>query len=684
MSYRLGVDVGGTFTDLLLFDDKSKKITLEKVPTTIKNQSLGIIDGIEKITSQLKISPCEIALFMHGTTAATNAILEQKGAKTAIIVTKGFKDVLQIMRQDRPKLYDFFARRPDALVKRHLRFEIPERILYTGKIHSVLNINKLKLIINKIKKHRIEAVAICLINSYANDIHEKKIKRMLQKACPDIYISISSEVLPEIKEYERMSTTTINASVHPIVESYLCDLRNRLDHIGTTKTVHMIQSNAGIMPSSLASKRSVNTVLSGPAAGVLGGVALAKQAGYKNIITVDMGGTSFDICLAYDGQPKITHGTEIGGHALKIPMIDIHTIGAGGGSIAWIDAGGVLKVGPESAGATPGPACYKKGGTDPTVTDANLILGRLNPGNFLGGEMDVDKQAAYDVIEKKLAKPLAMDVYEVAEGIIRVINASMVRGIRYVSVEKGYDPREFIMVCFGGNGPVHAAELAEELAIPEVMIPFAPGVNCAYGLLIADFRSDYVTTYLTPLNTCNMNKLNEKFKNIECEAREKMFNEGINEDDIIFHRSIDLRYVGQSYELEVIVPNGVITKKQLSDIKTEYDKLHKKKYGFCRYDELAEIVNLRLICVGISPKAKLKKERLDNEIPKGVVKKREVFFKGKFIKTNIFSRHMLKPGNIIKGPAIIEQKDSTTVIPPLHMAGIDAYKNIIIKTNNNK
>lgn len=684
MSYRLGVDVGGTFTDLLLFDDDKNEITLEKVPTTVHDQSIGIINGVGKITAKAKITPSEIALFMHGTTAATNAILEHKGEKTALIVTEGFKDVLHIMRQDRPKLYDFFARRPEALIERHLRFEISERILHTGEIHKELDENKVKRIIKELKENEIKSVAVCLINSYVNSIHEKKIKKILQKEFPGLYISISSEILPEIKEYERMSTTAINASVHPIIESYLLQLSERLNDIGATKTVHIMQSNAGIMPSTLAGKKSVNTVLSGPAAGVLGGVALAEQAGYKNIITVDMGGTSFDICLAHEGKPKITNSTNIGGHALKTPMIDIHAIGAGGGSIAWVDEGGVLKVGPESAGATPGPACYKRGGTEPTVTDANLVLGRLNVDSFLGGEMEVDKQAAFNAIEEKLARPLRMDIIEIAEGIIKVVNASMVRGIRYVSVEKGYDPREFSLVCFGGNGPVHAAELAEELSISEIIIPFAPGVNCAYGLLIANFRLDYVRTHLTQLDTCDQDELNEIYMEMEQESRERMFDEGISEENVVFQRSIDMRYLGQGFEMSVSVINGKILKRHLLEIKIEFDELHKRSYGFSRPEESSEIVNLRLICTGLIPKAKLKKEELFSNNPKSAyIGSRKVLFKGEFRKTDIYNRNLLNPGNVIGGPAIVEQKDSTTVIPPASVATIDSYRNIIIKIEAN-
>ena len=685
MSYRLGVDVGGTFTDIMLFDESTKKMTLSKVPTTVENPAMGIINGVEKITRLSNITSDEITLFMHGTTAATNAVLEGKGAKTALIVTEGFRDILHIMRQDRPKLYDFFAMRPLPLAPRHLRFEAAERILHTGQVLKKLDESQIKKIIKRIKHHKVQAVAICLLHSYCNPAHEQRIKELLLRDCPGLYVSISSEVLPKIKEYERMSTTVINAYVLPIIKSYLGDLSRRLADIGVKRTVHIMQSNAGIIPSSMASTMSANTILSGPAAGVLGGVAIAKQAGVKNVITVDMGGTSFDICLAYQGKPKITSGSEIGGHALMIPMVDIHTIGAGGGSIAWIDSGGVLKVGPQSAGANPGPVCYKKNGTEPTVTDANLVLGRLNPEYFLGGQMEVDKDASYKAIETKLAKPLGMSVFEVAEGIVRIVNTSMVKGIRYVSVEKGYDPREFALVCFGGNGPVHSAELAEELAVPQIIIPFAPGVNCAYGLLIADFRCDFVRTYLKKLSRIDLEEINSLYKDMEDLARGKMKDEGFSPREIIINRTVDMRYLGQSYELEVPTGPDRITRKELEAVRNRFDLLHNKSYGFSKTDEPTEIVNLRVACTGVVHKAQLKKAKLAGANPQAALKgRRKVFMKGQFRQTSIYDRNKLMPGNQIKGPAIIEQKDSTTVLFPENVAQIDSFRNIVVKINSQR
>ena len=685
MSYRLGVDVGGTFTDLLLFDEVTRDMVLGKVPSTPANQALAIIDGLEKITEQAGITPGEIAFLIHGTTVATNAIVEGKGAKTALVVTEGFRDVLHIMRQDRPKLYDFFARRPEPLVPRHLRFEVPERILHAGEVQRKLDEKKLRDIIKKMVRHRVDAVAVCLLHSYANPIHEQRIKEVLVEECPGIGISISSEILPEIGEYERMSTTAMNACVVPIVDKYLRDLRDRLGKIGIRKTIHIMQSNGGIMPSSQAGRESARTILSGPAAGVIGGVTLAKQAGFENVITVDMGGTSFDICLAQQGKPKFSRESEIGGHALRIPMIDIHTIGAGGGSIAWIDRGGVLRVGPKSAGADPGPVCYSKGGSEPTVTDANLVLNRLDAEYFLGGDMRVDKKAAHKAIEQKLAKPLGMDVLEVAEGIIRVVNANMVRGMRFVSVEKGYDPREFALVCFGGNGPLHGAELAEELSIPKVLIPFAPGVNCAYGLLMADFCHDHVKTYVKKLSEVRLSEINAIYDELENDARDRMADDEISEGDIVISRSLDIRYHGQGYAMEVPVASGRITSKELKAAESRFHSLHKKNYGFNKPDEETQIVNLRIMDAGRVSKPELRKEQPGGADPRRALKaKRRVFLRGRYCSIHIYDRAKLHPGVLMKGPAIIEQKDSTTLLFPDNSARVDGYRNIIISVKGEK
>lgn len=680
MSYRLGVDVGGTFTDLLLFDQRSGALTLEKVPTTVDDQARGITEGLAKVTKQVGGDASEIAMFLHGTTVATNAIIEQKGVRTALVTTNGFRDVLHIMRQDRPKLYDFFTHRPAPLVPRRLRFEVPERILWTGEIHQALDEDALIPIARRIREEGVQAVAVCLLHSYANPVHEQHTREILQRECPGISISLSSEVLPEIREYDRTSTTVINVYVLPIVSRYLDNLSRQLQSMGMERPVNVMQSNGGIMPSSVAGQKSAATILSGPAAGVWGGVALARQAGLDNVITVDMGGTSFDICLARQGKPKISHGCQIAGHTLKTPMLDIHAIGAGGGSIAWIDQGGVLKVGPRSAGADPGPVCYGRGGEEPTVTDANLVLRRLNPDFFLGGDMSIDVKASQKVIDRKLAGPLGMDALQVAEGIIRVINASMVKGIRYVSVEKGHDPRDFALVCFGGNGPLHAVELARELGIRRVMIPFAPGVNCAYGLLVADFRYDYSTTYLCPLAAVDLAELNRVYGDVESSSRKKIIDDGISPENVVVSRSIDLRYVGQGHELEVPFDAGHITKGSLAAAENRFNELHHQQYGYSSAGESTEIVNLRVACWGKVSKPEISEQPATGTSLESAAKGTwDVYIGGEFLKTTIYSRERLESGAEIVGPAVIEQKDSTTLLLPDSVGRIDGYKNILIE-----
>ena len=680
MSWRLGIDVGGTFTDFVLFDEETDRITLHKVPSTPVNPALAIERGIGEIVERGRIETSEVSFLIHGTTVATNAILERKGAKTALIVTEGFQDILHIMRQDRPKLYDFRARRPDPLVPRRLRFEVPERMLYTGAVHRTLDESALKRIADILSGRNVRALAVCLLHSYANPVHERRVREIVGKCCPELSISLSSEILPEFKEYERMSTTVINAYVLPVLARYLQEVRASLTRLGIGASLHVMKSNGGVMSASTAQKESIHTILSGPAGGVLGGVALAKERGSKNAITVDMGGTSFDICLTYDGRMRFSKETEIGGHAVRSPMIDIHTIGAGGGSIAWIDAGGAPRVGPQSAGADPGPACYGLGGIEPTVTDANVVLGRLSPERFLGGEMPIDPELAFRALEEKVAGPLEMTVEQAAEGIIRVVNAAMVKGIRYVSVERGYDPREFVLVPFGGAGPLHAVELAKELSIPEVVVPIAPGVASARGLLMADFRKDYVKTYLRKLDGMDFEELNAVFGQVEREAFGDMVAEHIPADRVSIVRTADVRYIGQGYELEIPVPRRRLREEDMKEIKTHFDTLHERSYGFSREDQDTEIVNLRVAAIGRIPKLKLRREDLrGSDVCEALREYRSVYLEGRSLEIPIYDREKLQPGNSLEGPAIVEQRDSTTLIFERQRAEVDPWSNIVIQ-----
>jgi N-methylhydantoinase A len=679
MAYRLGIDSGGTFTDVVLFDDRKKALHITKTPSTPANPAIGVINGIKKIVSQVGIEPHEIASLVHGTTVATNALLEYKGIRTALILTEGFKDILSIGRQDRPKLYDYFERRPEPFIPRHLRFEVSERTLYDGKILRPLDEEEIRVIAGKLKKAGIKGVAVCLLHSYANPAHEKRIKEIFKNRYPEAVVSTSHEILPEFREYERMSTTVINAYVMPIIDRYLQDLQRMMREEGLTAELNVMQSNGGVMTSRSAGEKSVHTILSGPAGGVMGSLAIGTQIGMKNLITVDMGGTSFDICLIHGGKIHFTKESEIGGHPIKIPMIDIHTIGAGGGSIAWIDPGGALRVGPQSAGANPGPVCYRLGGEEPTVTDANLVLGRLDPGYYLGGEMSLDAEAAKQAILNKIARPLKLSLEEAAEGIIKVINASMVRGIRKVSVEKGFDAREFSMICFGGGGPLHSLELAEELRIPTVVVPISPGVNSALGLLIADFRYDYSQTFLMKTQEIDLDSLNQSFKDLEVIAVQQMLDEKIPREEMRILRSVEMRYSGQGYELEVSVPKGTLAEKDLRKIDDSFHQLHRQLYGYASPQEVTEFVYLRIAALGKIPKPKFKKEKEGDHRPvRGLKGKRKVFVQGKYVSLPIYERALLRPGDKIQGPAVIEQMDSTTFLSSGRQAQVDPYLNLIV------
>ena len=678
MGYRLGVDVGGTFTDLSIYDDDTGLLSIYKTPSTPENQSKAVKDGVLHLIDIMKIEPSEIEFFIHGTTVATNTLIERDGAKTALIVTRGFRDVLEIGRQERPDLYNWKIKRPTPIVPRNLRFEITERMSYQGKVISPLKLKELNKIIPIIQQNNIESISICLLHSYANPKHEEQIGEYFRVNFPHLTLALSHKILPEFKEYERMSTTTINSYVAPRMERYLKDLNQAVDEIGIKSNLHIMQSNGGTTTASEAIARPVHTILSGPAAGVVGGVSIASDTGEENSISVDMGGTSFDISLCYKGEIKRSQESEISRLPIKVPMIDIHTLGAGGGSIAWIDPGGALRVGPASAGATPGPACYDKEGDQPTVTDANLILGRLSNSSMLAGKVGLNINRSVEVIETKLAKPLGMSIEQIASGIIKVINASMIKGIRVVSVAKGYDPRDFALIAFGGAGPLHAAELAAELEIPKVVVPVAPGVTSALGLLMSDLRHDYVQTVLRNLNEVNVNELNSLFNSMEQNAYSQMAREGINEKDINLIRLLDLRYKGQAYDLQIPISGGKLSKNEIQSACVNFHAAHKNLYGFSIDENPMEIVNVRVTSVAGMNKPSFKNS-VSNQINSREKKKRDVIFGENKLSTDIFVRDDLSVGDKIVGPAVIEQIDSTTLILPRQKACVDNYGNLIIE-----
>lgn len=679
MGFRLGVDTGGTFTDIAVVNEADSHVSVTKVPSTPDNPSRAIINGVKKIMGLQDIKAEDITFFIHGTTVATNALLELKGAKTALMTTEGFRDILQIGRQTRPSLYDFYGHRPKAIVPRNLRYEVPERVLFSGEVLKPLDVDAVKNIVEDMKKNKVEAVCVCLLHSYANAEHEKMIKEIVTAEFPDVLVTLSSEILPEFREYERMSTVCINGYVMPKVNKYVVDLTSKLKEIHLKSELYIMQSNGGVITAETARESSARTVLSGPAGGALAGGFVCEQTEHSNIITVDMGGTSLDICLIADKKPRYTTESQIGGYPIKLPMIDIHTIGAGGGSIAWIDGGGALRVGPESAGADPGPACYCKGGTEPTVTDANIVLGRLNPEYLLSGEFDLDKSKAYNVIKEKIADPLKLSVVEAAAGIIKVVNANMVRGIRVVSVEKGYDPREFALVPFGGAGPVHGVEMAEELGMKEVIVPKNPGVTSAVGMLSADVRHDYVKTFIADSSKIALRDLQEIVDELEAAAVKELSGEGFRKEDMEFKRLLDMRYLGQAYEIPVYICGGVLKASDIVDTRNTFDDLHFKSYGYCRKEQVVEIVNIRLTALGKLPKMNVLRKESDSKYTPAPSESREVYMRKSYVPSDIYIREDLKDGAVILGPAIVEQLDSTTVIFPNQTASVDTFGNIIIQ-----
>lgn len=679
MTYRLAIDTGGTFTDVALIGERERLVKVAKVPSTPENPALAVISGIKKILKENHLSPEKVSYLLHGTTVATNALLELKGARTALLTTKGFRDVLEIGRQTRPELYNFFSHRPVPVVTRDLRFEIEERILPTGEVFKKLDEPGLMRVIQILKEKQVESAAVCFIHSYRNPLHEKKVKEKLSELMPEIFVSCSFEVLPEFREYERMSTVCINAYVMPAIKKYLEYLEKSLQKEKIKSPLYIMQSNGGIITSKVAREHSARTVLSGPAGGVIAGVLAAETTGKKNLITMDMGGTSLDVSLISKAVPSYSTESCIGGYPLKLPMIEIHTIGAGGGSIARLDAGGALKVGPESAGACPGPACYNQGGTQPTVTDANLVLGRINPGYLLEGEMELDLEKAQRAVYDKLAFPLGITLEEAAEGIIRVVNANMVRGIRYISVEKGYDPREFSMAAFGGAGPLHAVELGRELSVEEIIIPPHPGINSALGMLSADVRRDYVLTRIMEEKEITPDKLEKFYEEKKLEALDELKKEGFDSSLIYFVRSADIRYPRQAYEINVPLPEQKLCRADIKEIVKKFHRLHKQSFGYHRLDETIELVNLRLAAVGRMPPLQIKEHEIEGEDSyRALLNTRKVFFSGEYRDTPVYNRQKLKPGNVIPGPAIIEQFDSTTVIIPDKSGRVDKHNNLII------
>ncbi len=652
---RIGVDTGGTFTDFVIYQDGT--IEINKIPSTPQNPSLAILEGLEEVLA--KAIPL---LVIHGTTVATNTLLERKGGRIALLTTKGFEDVLSIGRQVRDELYSLRGEHRVPLLPRNRCFGLEERTSPSGQVERKISPKEIKGILEKIKKTDIEAVAVSFIHSYANPTNEKIVAKEFKK--DKLLFSLSSDILPEYREYERTATTAVNTYLMPVVHQYLADLEKKLRK---TK-LRIMQSNEGYISPSGAKSEPIRTVLSGPAGGVVGSFYLAREAGFTNIITFDMGGTSCDVSLL-DGKIRRTSESRIGDFPVRLPIIDIHSVGAGGGSITYLDQGGSLRVGPQSAGADPGPACYGRG-HEPAVTDANLVLGRLDPEFFLGGKMKIFPERSQETI-RHLAKRIRKTPLETAEGIIEIANANMERAIRLISIERGFDPRHFGLFSFGGAGGLHAAEIAEHLRIRTIIVPKNAGVLSALGLLLADSIKDYSHSFLKSAQKTAPGEIQNLLDKLGKKGFEEMAKEGFTPKNVRLLPFLDLRYLGQSYEITIPFRESFVK---------DFHRAHQRLYSYHHPSREAEIVNVRIKAVGLSKKIKLKElPRGDGKAQRAFIKKQTLYFKGKSYSAPVFSRALLRPGDRLKGPAIIVDPESTTLLPPSFALKVDGLLNLILQ-----
>ena len=670
----VGIDVGGTFTDIAVLEDG--RLQVHKLPSTPSDPSVGIMKGVGEACPGLVDPNGESGVdFVHGSTVATNALLEGKGGRTALVTTLGFEDVLEIGRQSRSELYNLNMDRPDALAPWELRFGLPERVDHTGAIIEDLLPEAIQSLVELLKDADVDGIAVSFLFSFLNPAHEEAVMAALEKMPNRPFISISSRILPEFREYERTSTVVVNSYVGQIMRRYLTSLENSLGH-----GLRIMQSSGGSITARLASDQPVRTILSGPAGGVVGAFYTGVQAGYPDIITLDMGGTSTDVSLC-PSRIKETTGSQVGGYPISVPMIEIHTVGAGGGSIARVDSGGALAVGPQSAGADPGPACYGKG-DQITVTDANLALGRMLPDHFLGGRLILDRQRSEDLIAQ-LASEISLSAQETALGILRVVNANMERAIRAISLERGYDPRQFTMVPFGGAGPMHCCELAQELGIPRVLVPARPGILSAMGVAIADIVKDYSRTVMLRGDDINRARLDEEFHGMEGLAREELEDEGLPMDRMQPQRFLDVRYVGQSFELTIDYPSPsrrMDTERMRRSIADSFYKAHLQRFGYADKSEAVEIVNLRFkLGLELDKPQVIMEQAAAPDSKDALLGEAQVVFSGGPTTTSLYDRDKLGTGNQIAGPAIVLQMDTTIVMPPGWSGSVDGYGNLMLE-----
>lgn len=679
MGYMIGVDVGGTFTDFSVFNQETGELFHFKDSSTPSDPSQAIVRGMLRILEMNGAKPDEVSYLAHGTTVSTNALIEKKGAKLGLITTKGFKDLMEIGRQNRPSLYNLLQQKPVSLIPSGLNCEVSERICYDGSVETPLDEDETRRVVRFLKTCDVNSIAVCTLFSFVNQVHERRIKEIINEEFPEAYVTISSELAPEFREYSRMSTTVLNSYLGPVLKKYVQNFQQSIGEIGINVEPYITQSNGSIISIKETIDCPIKTAVSGPSAGVIGAAFIGESCGINKIITFDMGGTSADISLIENCKPQVSNERDVEGFPVRIPMINIITIGAGGGSIARIDEGGALKVGPESAGAVPGPACYNRGGVVPTVTDANIILGKLNQKKILGGRMDVVIENAYEAINKYICAKSTLTNEEAANGIISVVNSNMVRAIRSVSVEKGYDVREFTLMPFGGAGPLHACEVAEQLGIKEIIVPISPGTMCSLGLLMADTKFDLCQTKIMAGIAKNLPEINALFSLLYENGAEMLKRERIHKDYCRFEYFIDIRYRRQNFEICIQAPNKEITADSLEKIIADFHKEHKRRYGYCNENVPVELVNFRVSAIGIISKPELKELLIDHNLKKPVeFEIRNVLFQGRteYIPTKVYRRSDFVPGCVIQGPAILEQMDSTLVVTPGWIVHTDGFMNL--------
>ena len=684
MACRLGIDVGGTFTDLLLFNGGTGEIHLLKTPSTPQDQSVGILTGVRDLISQTKVRPADIQGLLHGTTVSTNIVLEEKGAKVGLLVTENFEQILHLARSQTPgPLAGWIVmQKPDPLADLELTRGVKERTNARGDIVTPMDEAHARTLIQELVDGGVESITVSLLHSYANPAHEQRLKALIQDIAGDIPVSLSSEILPEFREYERTLVTVMNAYVGPSMRRYLSRFEEKLRGVEFSPHVNIVRSDGGLMSVARASQSPVHTMLSGPAGGVSGAAFLAGLAGHPKALGFDMGGTSTDVSLIQEGKPMISRQTSLGYYPIKVPSVEVHSVGAGGGSIAHVPMTGALRVGPESAGAVPGPACYGRGGDSPTVTDANVVLGRLPP-SLLGGDMALDAKAAEEAVGK-IGRALGLDLHQAAQGILDIVNENMFGALRLVTVQKGLDPRDFALVAFGGAGPLHGNAMAALAGCYPVIVPPTPGVLSALGFLYSDVKNEFAQTFVRNIDDIDPGQVNDILTRLGREARTWLQEEDISEQNQELQYEADVRYFRQGYEFSLEVDPGSLMNGGLHDLEMRFGTAHERLYGF-KLEQPVELVNLRAVGTGRVDKVEFPEFPLEDRDPSAaILEQHGVYFGGNVEQTVIYDRSKLRAGNRVMGPAVVTQKDSTTVVHPGHTGEVDQYLNILIRPDDDQ